>query len=100
MIRLENNPKLGYYTVGQIRHYIKPEALIAATKHNQFPEWHFNRDVFDVYAWHQEPEIGLRELYRMRAQQLRDKYDYIRLEVSGGGDSATAAFSFILNGIH
>jgi hypothetical protein len=100
MIRLENNPKLGYYTVGQTRHYIKPEALIDATKHNQFPEWNFNRDVFDVYAWHQEPEIGLRELYRMRAQQLRDKYDYIRLEVSGGGDSATAAFSFILNGIH
>jgi hypothetical protein len=100
MIKLENNPKLGYYTVGQTRHYIKPEALIDATKHNQFPEWHFNRDVFGIYDWSIEPEINLKELYRMRAQQLRDKYDYIRLEVSGGGDSATAAFSFILNGIH
>ena len=100
MIQLENNPKLGYYTVGQTRHYIKPQALIAATKTNQFPEWNFNRNVFDVYSWHQEPEISLKELYRIRAQQLRDRYDYIRLEVSGGGDSATAAFSFILNGIH
>ena len=100
MIKLENNAKLGFYTVGQTRHYIKPQALIDATKTNQFPEWHFNRDVFDDYAWDQEPEIGLRELYRMRAQQLRDRYDYIRLEVSGGGDSATAAYSFILNGIH
>lgn len=100
MIKLENNTKLGFYTVGQTRHYIKPQALIDATKTNQFPEWHFNRDVFDGYAWDQEPEIGLRELYRMRAQQLRDRYDYIRLEVSGGGDSATAAYSFILNGIH
>ena len=100
MIKLENNPKLGYYTVGQTRHYIKPQALIDATKHNQFPEWNFNRDVFGNYDWSVEPEINLKELYRMRAQQLRDRYDYIRLEVSGGGDSATAAFSFILNGIH
>ncbi len=100
MTLLEQNDKLGYYTVGQDRHYIKPQALIAATKTNQFPEWNFNRDVFGKYNWSVEPEIGIKELYRIRAQQLRDKYDYIRLEVSGGGDSATAAFSFILNGIH
>lgn len=100
MIKLENNPKLGYYMVGDQRHYVKPHALIAATKTNQFPEWNFNRDVFDKYNWSIEPEISIKELYRIRAQQLRDKYDYIRLEVSGGGDSATAAFSFILNGIH
>ena len=100
MIRLENNNKLGYYTVGQVRHYIKPKALIAATETNQFPEWNFNRDAFGSYNWSVEPETNLKELYRMRAQQLRDRYDYIRLEVSGGGDSATAAFSFILNGIH
>ena len=100
MIQLENNPKLGFYTVGKDRHYIKPVALIAATKTNQFPEWNFNRGVFDKYDWSIEPEISIKELYRMRAQQLRDKYDYIRLEVSGGGDSTTAAFSFILNGIH
>jgi hypothetical protein len=97
---LENNPKLGYYMVGNQRHYIKPRALIEATKTNQFPEWHFNRNVFDNYSWEVEPEINLRELYRLRAQQLRDRYDYIRLEVSGGGDSSTAAYSFILNGIH
>jgi hypothetical protein len=100
MIKLENNPKLGYYMVGNQRHYIKPRALVEATKTNQFPEWNFNRDVFDHYAWNVEPEVNLRELYRLRAQQLRDQYDYIRLEVSGGGDSSTAAYSFILNGIH
>lgn len=99
MIYEENN-KLGYYTVGSDRYYIKPQALIAATKANQFPEWNFNKDVFDKYNWSVEPEVSIKELYRIRAQQLRDQYDYIRLEVSGGGDSATAAFSFILNGIH
>lgn len=97
---LEQNNKLGFYTVGPNRHYIKPEALIDATKTGHFPEWNFNRDVFDKFAWDVEPELGLRELYRIRAQQLRDRYDYIRLEVSGGGDSATAAYSFIRNGIH
>lgn len=97
---LEQNDKLGYYTVGQNKHYVKPEALIEATKTNQFPEWNFNRNVFDNYDWLTEPETNIRELYRIRAQQLRDKYDYIRLEFSGGGDSATVAFSFILNGIH
>jgi hypothetical protein len=97
---LEQNDKLGFYTVGSTKHYIKPEALIDATKTGHFPEWNFNRNVFDHYAWDVEPELGLRELYRIRAQQLRDRYDYIRLEVSGGGDSATAAYSFIRNGIH
>ena len=97
---LEQNNKLGFYTVGTDKYYIKPQALIAATRLNQFPEWNFNRNVFDQYNWSIEPEISIKELYRIRAQQLRDKYDYIRLEVSGGGDSATAAFSFILNKIH
>ena len=100
MTLLEQNPKLGYYTVGDQRHYVKPQALIAATQTGHFPEWNFNREVFDHYAWHEEPVIELQDLYRMRAQQLRDRYDYIRLEVSGGGDSATAAYSFINNGIH
>jgi hypothetical protein len=36
----------------------------------------------------------------MRAQQLRDRYDYIRLEFSGGSDSTTVLYSFINNGIH
>jgi len=97
---LEQNDKLGFYTVGADKYYIKPQALIAATKLNQFPEWNFNKNVFDQFNWNIEPEISVKELYRIRAQQLRDKYDYIRLEVSGGGDSATAAFSFILNKIH
>jgi hypothetical protein len=100
MTLLEQNPKLGFYTVGQKRFYSKPQALIDATLNNQFPEWNFNRDVFDSFKWDHEPEAELLELYRLRALQLREKYDYIRLECSGGGDSATAAYSFILNGIH
>lgn len=100
MYKFEQNPKLGYYTIGETRYYNKPQALIEATKANTFPEWNFNRSVFDNHNWMEEPALDLRELYRMRAQQLRERYDYIRLEFSGGSDSATVAYSFINNGIH
>jgi hypothetical protein len=97
---LENNEKLGFYSVGDRLHYVKPQALIDATQSGLFPEWNFNRAVFDNFDWSQEPETGLMSLYKLRAQQLRERYDYIRLEVSGGGDSTTVAYSFINNGIH
>jgi hypothetical protein len=100
MYKLENNPKLGYYKVGEKTIFGKVEALIEATAVNQFPEWQFNRAVFDTVSWDQEPATNLKELYRLRALQLREKYDWIRVEASGGGDSTTAIFSFLLNGIH
>jgi len=100
MMQLENNPKLGYYMVGNKKFFAKPQALVEATKSGHFPEWHFNRPIFEKIGWDQEPETDLRMLYRLRAQQLREKYDWIRVEASGGGDSTTAIFSFLLNGIH
>ncbi|CAB5215093.1 hypothetical protein UFOVP190_390 [uncultured Caudovirales phage] len=96
----EQNPKLGFYTVGDQRFYNKVEALVAATGTEHFPEWNFNREVFDAVDWLTEPGADLKELYRIRAQQLRDRYDYIRLDVSGGGDSSTVVYSFLLNNIH
>lgn len=100
MLRFEENPKLGFYQIGQTRYYNKVLALIDATKLNQFPQWNFNRSLFDSYDWTLEPALDLRNLYHLRALQLREKYDYIRLELSGGGDSTTVAYSFINNGIH
>lgn len=52
------------------------------------------------HDWHVEPIESIEEIYRQRAQQLRDTYDYIRVEASGGSDSNTVIFSFLLNGIH
>ena len=48
MTLLEQNPKLGFYMVGDQRHYVKPQALIAGTQSNQFPEWNFNDEVFGI----------------------------------------------------
>jgi len=70
-----------------------------ATKTNQFPHWNFNNDVFGALDWLVEPQVDINEMYRLRAQQLRDRYDYIRLEFSGGADSTTILFSFLLNNI-
>jgi hypothetical protein len=97
---LEQNSALGQYHVGDQVYFSKVQALIEGTRTGQFPTWNFNNEVFGKQEWTLEPESTLRELYRLRAQQLRDKYDYIRIECSGGGDSAQVVFNFLLNNIH
>ena len=99
-LNFEPNKKLGYYLVDGDIYYNKYQALLEATKKKARVQWYFNEDVFIRYPWHVEPEQSLEELYRKRAQDLRDQYDYIRLECSGGSDSVTVAYSFLLNGIH
>ena len=86
--------------VGQEKIHHKPIALMRATETNQFPTWHFNRPEMDRLDWSKEPQTPLQELYRIRAQQIRDQYDYIRLEFSGGADSTVVLYSFLNNGIH
>lgn len=100
MIQIEKNPKLGYYIVGTEKFFSKPMALTRATETNHFPEWNFNNETFGAQDWLTAPAMSIRELYRIRAQQLRDRYDYIRLEFSGGSDSTTVLYSFVHNGIH
>jgi hypothetical protein len=97
---IEQNPKLGIYVVGNRSFYSKPEALIYATESKEPIGWQFNDVAFAKYNWAVEPEASLTEIYRRRAQQLRDQYDWIRVEASGGADSTTAIYSFLLNGIH
>lgn len=99
-IQLEANRKLGYYLVGDEIYYHKIQALLASSKQQKQVRWFFNEDVFIPYAWHIEPQESLQDLYRQRAQQLRDSYDYIKLELSGGADSSTVLYSFVLNNIH
>lgn len=96
---IDQNPKLGYYKVGDEIFYSKPQAYTYAFKKKTGVSWHFNAAEFAKHDWTVEPEANIRELYRLRAQQLRDKYDYIRLECSGGSDSTTVLYSFVLNNI-
>ena len=91
--------KLGCYRVGDLKFYSKLEAMEAHQRTGIHPHWDFNEAVFSCYDWTREPTDGITELYRRRAQQLRDQYEYIILMYSGGADSETVLQSFINNDI-
>lgn len=92
--------KNGYYIVGNKYYAHKMNALIEASQTHNNIQWEFGSDVFNQLNWREPVNLGLNDLYRMRAQQLRDKYDYIILAFSGGADSTNVLHSFLDNGIH
>ncbi len=79
--------ELGYYSVDGHVYFHKYEALERATKAGKPVLFHYNEIVWDRQDWTKEPKSTLKALYKKRAQQLRDKYDYIILCYSGGADS-------------
>lgn len=91
--------QFGYYQVGNLKFYSKLEATLFGEKTKQKLSWIFNEQEFSRQNWDTEPEESLAELYRQRAQQLRDKYDYLILWFSGGADSTNILDTFLLNDI-
>jgi len=92
---------LGFYSVrGKSFSTNKVMAVLEAQKTNAEVEWNYFDDVFNKADWLTEPEISLEELYRIRAQQIRDAYDYVVIYVSGGADSSNVVRTFINNNIH
>jgi hypothetical protein len=92
--------KRGYYVAGWKKFYNKVEALQYATRYNFNVRWVFNDNVYNKIDWTLPISKSLKELYRDRAQQLRDSYDHIVLHYSGGQDSNNMLHSFIDNNIH
>lgn len=92
-------PRLGFYKVGTEIFADKTPAVLRASQLNQPIEWNFHQDVFNKIDWKTEPETGLDEFYRMRAQQIRDEFDYVIVLCSGGGDSTNVIWSFLRNRI-
>lgn len=91
---------LGYYTVGTEVFHSKTAALVEATRTNIHPQWHFSDHVFSRMDWESPPVDDITEMYKRRAKQLREKYDYLILMFSGGSDSTTIIRSFIQAGVH
>lgn len=89
----------GYYQVGEQKIQNKTVALIEATKKNVFPTWSFNHDIWNSYNWQNPIREDLETLYKERCQQLRDTYDYLILNYSGGSDSFTILNTFLKNNI-
>jgi hypothetical protein len=92
------NDKLGFYMVNNHRVESKIDALILGTHQNVHPTWHFSDHVWQQQSWDHEPEIDILELYKARARQIREQYDYIILNYSGGSDSQTMVNAFLSAG--
>lgn len=89
------NKKLGYYTCDNLEFESKILASFHSKKIGKPIDWIFNDQEFKLYNWKIEPEASLDTLYDLRARNLREKYDYLIISYSGGGDSHQMLMSFI-----
>jgi hypothetical protein len=92
--------KNGYYQVGENFFNHKANALIQASQNNKPVQWHFNDHIWKNFDWKKDDCLPVEYWYQQRAQQLREKYDYLILAFSGGADSHNILHSFIKNKIH
>jgi hypothetical protein len=92
--------QFGFYTVGKnFKTYSKLLAIEEMRRTGIHLEWHFNQETYSRYNWTKEPTDSIKELYRRRAQEIRDNYDYVVVWYSGGPDSWCVLDSFIENNI-
>ena len=95
--------KYGYWVVNGLTFDKKIEALRYASKHNAHVSFYYHDNVWEAYlATIDRKSLGKRnlsQLYKDRADQLRDKYDYLVLYYSGGTDSHNILRTFIDNNI-
>ena len=92
---LSKNRRLGQFRATSGIYTDKVYAYIAASQNKEPLVWEFNDDIFGAIDWTVPIETSLPELYRQRAQQLRDTYDYISIFFSGGIDSAAVIRAFL-----
>ncbi len=91
--------EIGYYKVNGKIYSSKLDAVLAAKASNSKVEWDFFDGVFSKVKWNEEPVLSLDELYRIRANQIREKYDYVIVFCSGGADSNNVIRTFMKNNI-
>jgi len=91
---------IGYYKAGDKIYSNKFDAVMSAQLTNTPVSWNFFDEKLSKVNWTIEPELSLNTLYKMRAQQIRDQYDYIIVFCSGGSDSNNVIRTFLNNNIH
>ena len=90
----------GIYSCNGKSFHNKIEAIFEANRSDKPVSWDYHDSIFSNYHWDLDPPIGLEELYKQRALQLREAYDHIVLFYSGGVDSWYILNTFIKNNIH
>jgi hypothetical protein len=91
--------QLGYYSVGQMGFLNKYQALLSGTTTKQEVGYHWFDDEFKNFDRSRLGKTPLNEMYKRRAQQIRDSYDYVILNYSGGCDSWNILKTFLDNNI-
>jgi hypothetical protein len=95
---IEQYPQ-GHWCVGDRKFVNKFQALLYSNQTHLPVHYRYFDSVWGSFDRSLLGKYTLKELYKQRAQQLRDKYDYIILYFSGGADSYNVLRSFIDNGI-
>jgi hypothetical protein len=92
----------GFWRTGSKKFINKYEAFLYATE-NKIPmsksDFIYFNHVWEQFDRSLIGKFTLKELYKQRAQQLRESYDYLILYFSGGADSYNVLRSFLDNGI-
>ena len=92
---------LGHFSVGNDTFYSNRDALEASRRVQLPAKWHYFDQVWANAhadgAWRNQ---SLTELYRVRARQLREQYDYVGVLFSGGWDSRNIIETFAAEGLH
>ena len=96
----EEFTKYGYYDVEGFKTLSKLEAWQLSKGDFNKIKFIYNDYHFSKIDWSVEPKEDIYELFRQRAQQIREKYDYVVLVYSGGVDSHTVLETFLRNNIH
>ena len=62
-------------------------------------KFYYYDDIYDSLDWSYNPPHSLQELYRIQAERIRSKYDYVLILYSGGYDSTQILDTFFYNNI-
>ena len=89
-----------YYKVGDKKFYNNFLAYYESFKTNKKISFHLHEELYDSLNWEVEPQESFEMLMDNHAFHLRQKYDYLILNWSGGTDSHTIYNVFKRNQIH
>ena len=95
-----NTSRFGHWVVARKAYTNKLQAVTKAVPNGWWPHFYFREDEFSAHDWTAEPSASLESLYFARARQLRENYDHITIEYSGGVDSWYILYSFVAQGLH
>lgn len=92
--------KYGCWVCSGIVFRNKYDALCYANQTNQLDvKFYFHNHVWKKFDRSKLGKNTLPDLYKQRAQQLRDRYDHLVLHYSGGSDSHNILHTFLSNNI-